>query len=199
VNLVSGPSSGVGSSLAWSALLAREASGKVGWVQSPVTRTTVPPAQTCGLRAAWAACACGLAYVAISLYWALGGSWLLATVGASLAGTSSAAVKFAVWAAVALKAIAAFLPLVAIGALRRPPRGWERWLRRLTWIEALILTAYGLVLTATGLLVQSGVIAPPRNADHRALRWHAYLWDPWFLVWGLLVTTALVQGLRRRG
>ena len=79
------------------------------------------PAQTRGLNAAWAACACGLAYVAISLYWALGGSWLLATVGASLAGTSSAGVMFAVWAAVALKAIAAFLPLVAIGALHRPP------------------------------------------------------------------------------
>jgi hypothetical protein len=132
------------------------------------------------------------------MYWALGGSWLLGTVGASLAGTSSAAVKFAVWAAVALKAIAAFLPLLAIGALHRPPRWWVRWLRRLTWIEALILTAYGLLLTATGLLVQSGVIAPPGNADHRAPRWHAYLWDPWFLVWGLLVTTALVR-CRLRG
>ena len=152
-----------------------------------------------GLGAAWAACACGLAYVAISLYWALGGSWLLATVGVSLAGTSSAGVRFAVWAAVALKAIAALLPLVAIGALRQPRRVWERWLRRLTWIEALILTGYGLVLTATGLLVQSGVISPPAKADHRALRWHAYLWDPWFLVWGLLVTTALVQARRRGG
>jgi hypothetical protein len=188
----------VGSPSVWPALLAREAHGKVGWVQSPTTRATELPAQTRGLSAAWAACACGLAYAAISLYWALGGSWLLATVGASLAGTSSAAVKFAVWAAVALKAIAAFLPLVAIGALRRPPQGWERWLRRLTWLEALILTAYGLVLTATGLLVQSGVIAPPGHVDHRALRWHAYLWDPWFLVWGLLVTTTLVQSRRRR-
>jgi Protein of unknown function (DUF3995) len=103
-----------------------------------------------GLGAAWAACACGLAYVAISLYWALGGGWLLATVGVSLAGTSGAAVRFAVWAAVALKAIAAFLPLVAIGARRQPLRAWERWLRRLTWIEALILTGYGLVLTAAG-------------------------------------------------
>ena len=66
-------------------------------------------------------------------------------------------------------------------------------------MEALILIAYGLLLTATGLLVQSGVVAPPANADHRALRWHAYLWDPWFLVWGLLVTLALVQGRPRRG
>jgi hypothetical protein len=35
------------------------------------------------------------------------------------------------------------------------------------------------VLTGTGLVVQPGVIAPPGNADHRALRWHAYLRDPW--------------------
>jgi hypothetical protein len=168
-------------------------------VQSPAARTAEFPAQLRGLSAAWAASACGLGYVAISLYWALGGSWLLATVGASLAGTDSVAVRFAVWAAVVLKAIAAFLPLVAIGALCRLPRGWERWLRRLTWIEALILIGYGLVLTAAGLLVQSGVIAPSANADRRALRWHACLWDPWFLVWGLLVTIALVQGRRRRG
>jgi Protein of unknown function (DUF3995) len=168
-------------------------------VQSPAAQTAEFPAQLRRLSAAWAACACGLAYVAISLYWALGGSWLLATVGASLAGTASVAVRFAVWAAVVLKAIAAFLPLVTIGALGRLSRGWERWLRRLTWIEALILTGYGLVLTAAGLLVQSGVIAPAANADRRALRWHAFLWDPWFLVWGLLVTIALVQGRRRRG
>jgi hypothetical protein len=63
----------------------------------------------------------------------------------------------------------------------------------------VILTAYGLVLTVTGLLVQSGVIVSSASADHRAQRWHAYLWDPWFLVWGLLVTVALVQTRRPRG
>jgi hypothetical protein len=31
------------------------------------------------------------------------------------------------------------------------------------------------------------------SADHRALAWRAYLWDPWFLVWGLLVTAALLR------
>jgi len=31
------------------------------------------------------------------------------------------------------------------------------------------------------------------GADHRALAWHAYLWDPWFLVWGVLVTAALLR------
>jgi hypothetical protein len=65
--------------------------------------------------------------------------------------------------------------------------------RALAWLEAAILTIYGLVLTIAGLLVQSGVITAPASADHRALAWHAYLWDPWFLLWGVLVTAALTR------
>jgi hypothetical protein len=61
----------------------------------------------------------------------------------------------------------------------------------LTWIEAAILTGYGLVLTASGLLVQAGVITAPAHADRLALKWHAYLWDPWFLIWGIFVFLAL--------
>ncbi len=51
----------------------------------------------------------------------------------------------------------------------------------------------GLVLTAAGLLVQSGAIAPAAGADRRALAWHAYLWDPWFLLWGALVAAVLLR------
>ena len=60
-------------------------------------------------------------------------------------------------------------------------------------LEAAILTVYGLNLTAVGLLVQAGLIGTPANADHHALAWHAYLWDPWLLVWGVLVTAALLR------
>ena len=61
----------------------------------------------------------------------------------------------------------------------------------LTWIEAAILTGYGLVLTASGLLVQAGVIKAAAHADRLAREWHAYLWDPWFLIWGIFVFLAL--------
>ncbi len=170
-------------------------------MQSVITQD--PQAEKQGLTASWAACALGLAYVAISVYWGAGGTWLLATVGESLAkGNTSAGIELAVWAAVVLKAIAAFLPLVALGALfpALAAGPWrQRWLRRLTWVEAVILTVYGLVLTVADLLAQSGVIVPAASADHRALKWHAYLWDPWFLAWGLLVTVALVQTRRPRG
>ena len=33
---------------------------------------------------------------------------------------------------------------------------------------------------------KAGAITADPSADYRALAWHAYLWDPWFLIWGLL-------------
>jgi hypothetical protein len=164
-------------------------------MEQAVTRNRAR-ARAPGQRAAWAAFAVGLLYAAVSVYWGLGGSWLLDTVGASLtqAGRSaSALVVLAVWCAVALKVIAAVLPLLASGAVASGGFRRRRLSRALTWVEAAILTFYGLILTAVGLLVQAGVIGTPANADHRALAWHAYLWDPWFLVWGVLVTAALLR------
>jgi hypothetical protein len=171
-------------------------------MEPTLTRSRVD-ARAPGLGAAWAAFAVGLLYAAISVYWGLGGSWLLDTVGASLtqAGRSaSALVVLAVWCAVGLKVIASVLPLLAVGAVGVGAAGvaaagsrLPRLIRALTWVEAVILTVYGLILTAVGLLVQARVISPSANADHRALEWHAYLWDPWFLVWGLLVTAALLR------
>ena len=148
-----------------------------------------------GLGAAWAAFALGLLYAVVSAYWGLGGSWLADTVGASLAQpgrSASALVVLAVSCAVGLKVIAAVLPLLAVGAGAARVR-WRYLIRALACVEAAILTVYGLILTAVGLLVQARVISPSANADHRALEWHAYLWDPWFLVWGLLVTAALLR------
>jgi hypothetical protein len=146
-----------------------------------------------GLAAAWAACAVGLLYAAVSVYWGLGGTWLLDTVGGSLAKPGrepNVGLIAAVWGAAVLKLIAAVLPLLAVhhrGTSRR-----DRGLWILAWIAAGVLSLYGLVLTAVGLLVQTGVIHASSNADHRALAWHAYLWDPWFLIWGLLSAAALL-------
>ena len=154
-----------------------------------------PSANATGLRVAQVAFAVGLLYAAISLYWGAGGTWLLDTVGSGLGKGhgGSALVVLAVWLAVGLKVIAAVLPLLAVTADTSTGSRRPRLIRALAWIEALILTVYGLAWTAVGLLVQAGVIAASATADHRALEWHAYLWDPWFLVWGLLVTAALLR------
>jgi len=153
-----------------------------------------------GGPAALAALGVGLAYAAISMYWALDGTWLLNTVGISLSRPGQAGHAIALAAALGaavLKAVAAVLPVLAVlRAGVRPDgqdRGLNRLIRVLAWIEAAILLGYGLIYTAAGLLVQAGLIHAPANADHLASRWHAYLWDPWFGVWGILVFTALYR------
>jgi hypothetical protein len=155
-----------------------------------------------GLRLAQAACVAGLAYAAISVYWALGGTWLLDTVGGTLEQQGHAGnpgIILAVWAAAVLKIIGAIVPLAAAGVTPgQATSAWRRQVRVLAWLEAAILTVYGLVLTGAGLLVQSGAIASSASTDHRALAWHPYLWDPWFLVWGMLVTAALVRSRQPR-
>jgi hypothetical protein len=69
-----------------------------------------------GLWAAIAACVIGLPYAGVSVYWGAGGRWLLDTVGGSLArlghNPPTDAIT-AVWAAVALKLMAASRPLSA--------------------------------------------------------------------------------------
>ncbi len=95
-----------------------------------------------------------------------------------------------------LKLIAAVLPLLAVNG--RLAARWQRTVWPLTWIEGTILFAYGLVLTSVGLLIQLGIVHPTADADHRALAWHAFLWDPWFLVWGFFVFAALLLSRRHR-
>lgn len=148
-----------------------------------------------GMRLAQLACGIGLLFAAVSIYWALGGMWLVDTLHRSFqegARTREPGLVLVVWAAAVLKVVAAVLPLVALHRLTRP--GWNRLVWVLSWLAAAILTFYGLVNTAAGLLVLWGVIGLSAAADHRTLTWYAYLWDPWFLAWGLLAAAALLRG-----
>ena len=158
------------------------------------------------LPAAWAAAAAyaagilGLLYAGVSAYWGAGGTGLRETIGGGLeregrAGTTG--VLVIVWITVALKLAASTIGVLAVV----PPRGLSgrtyTWVRRGAWLAALVLTVYGGVLTLIGLLVQADVVHRSATADQTALRWHAFLWDPWFLLWGLLLATALTLSRRR--
>src|SRR5260370_13472314 len=101
--------------------------GRVG----PAVRQRRPAAK--GLRLAQAACGVGAAYAAVSVYWALGGTWLLDTIGGTLERSGRAGnpgIMLAVWAAAVLKVIGAIVPLAAVAvtpghatiARRRPAR-----------------------------------------------------------------------------
>lgn len=139
---------------------------------------------------AWAAAALGTGHALVSAYWAAGGTALLDTIGGDIerwARERHAGLGAAIWAVAALKlGVALAAPVLAgVGAGRLPAWTRGRVPRRLGWVAAVTLALYGGVLTVTGLLIQAGVIEAAADADDRALAWHAYFWDPWFLLWGV--------------
>lgn len=146
------------------------------------------------MNTAWAgysACVLALLYGAMSFYWAAGGTLGLDTVGGQLEELGRArgpALISLVWATGVLKVLAGLLAL----ALVRP---WGRLLPRrvmlaASWGGAVLLTCYGGFMVAGQTLVVSGVIPASPTADWTALWWHLLLWDPWFLLWGLLLGLA---------
>lgn len=150
--------------------------------------------------AAWAALVVGLAYAAVSAYWGTGGTGLLDTVGGTFqqwGRSGSAGALLLLWAVAIAKVVAAALPLLAVHTIG--PTSTRRAIWRLAWADGLILGVYGLVFTGGGLAIQAGVVRAAPHADHRAQAWHAYLWDPWFLLWGLLVIVALGAQAMARG
>lgn len=153
--------------------------------ESPPERPSRAAATAAGIAAVL-----GTGHALVSAYWAAGGTALLDTIGGDLerwARQGRTGLAAAIWAVAALKLVVAWAApvLAGVGAERLPAWTRGRVPRRLGWVAAATLTLYGGVLTVAGLLVQAGVIEAAADADDTALAWHAYVWDPWFLLWGI--------------
>jgi Protein of unknown function (DUF3995) len=139
--------------------------------------------------AALVAAGLGLASAAMSAYWALGGTGLLDTVGGEIERWGRErwlGVVVTLWVIVVLKLVGAAAPLAfaGVGADHLPIWTRGRQARLLGWMSSVGLTLYGALLTVAGFLVEAGALEASDDADERALAWHAYLWDPWFALWG---------------
>lgn len=152
-----------------------------------------------GRWAAYGASACGGLFALVSLYWALGGKVGLDTVGAlatTMARSGGATAALVLGAVVALKVLGAVL---ALGLVQR----WGRvlpqsWLLAVAGVASVLLILYGGIEVIAEALVEVGVIRPAGPVDWRALGWHLGLWDPLFLVWGLLLAVATWSSLKGR-
>ena len=121
----------------------------------------------------------GSVHAAFSLYWAVGGEWLVEMLGRRMVDA------FAGWEWLllpigAVKLLAAWVPLAAARA------GWPaRRLSRACWLGAAVLLVWGGLNTVVGNLVLAGVIVPDGGYDRAGMVGHAFLRDPLFLAWGL--------------
>ncbi|MCS5478108.1 DUF3995 domain-containing protein [Corynebacterium sp. YIM 101645] len=122
----------------------------------------------------------GLFQGAASVYWGLGGKWLLETVGEQVTGQLEG-LGWAVITVGAVKIVFALSPLLVDG----------HWWRVLYWLGAAVLMLWGGVNTVVINLVLAGVLPRGENYDHVAMIGHGWLWDPLFLLWGLALAVGL--------
>lgn len=145
----------------------------------------------------WAAAVFGGVHALFSAYWALGGDWLLRTVGAwavDLRNSSPTAAVLGLGAIAVVKAVAAVVPvLVAYGRLP-----WRRLWRTVSWIGGCFLIAYGGLNVVVSGAVLVGLITPDGGFDRPAMLGHALLWDPLFALWGAVLVASLALSRTRR-
>ncbi len=147
--------------------------------------------------AAYGAAVAAFGYAAVSLYWAVGGTAGLSTVGGvaeKMARSGGVAAVAVIAVTVLLKSLGGLLALAMVRPWGQRLPGHALGIAGLAGSAVLIL--YGAVEVAGEALAETGAIRPSAPADWAALRWHLGLWDPWFLVWGLLLAIA-TRGYRR--
>jgi hypothetical protein len=145
---------------------------------------------------AYIAAGLALASAATTAYWLVGGTALLDTLGGSverLARDRSSAAMALAAAVVMIKTAAGVLALLLLSPA---PRGW-RMIVGLDVFAAAVLCLWGAANVLVGALVLSGAIERA-DVDRHALRWHVFLWDAWFLVWGIALALAVVGAIHDR-
>lgn len=151
------------------------------------------PAGTRAARAPLAVAAlAGAVHAAASFYWALGGTWLLETLGERVLS----AFRGNEWLLLivgAAKLAGALLPVWL------NERGWPgaRIWRPACWLGAIGLIVWGGVNAVAANLVLTGAIVPDGGYDRPAMIGHGWLWDPLFLVWGVALAVGLWLSRRR--
>jgi hypothetical protein len=153
--------------------------------------STVPRRARSPRSAGRAAFAWAVIFALMSLYWAAGGLLAGETLGVEidrLAHERDASFVAGLWAAFALKAAAATLALALIQPWgRRLPR---RLLLGLGWATGAGITLYAAANLVQHSLMAIGAIDTPDALGTHAVAWHLALWDPIWLVGGLLFLLA---------
>jgi hypothetical protein len=161
----------------------------------PSAEPAAPP--NAAIRLVWLAWVLGLTHAAFSVYWALGGRWLLATVGQwAVAAAEQNPVRAGLLLGVValVKVAGATIPVLVVHRRISACRFW----RAVSWLGAVGLVLYGGFNVVVASAVLSGLIRPEGGYDRAAMVGHAVLWDPLFLAWGLTLLASLWLSRERR-
>lgn len=135
--------------------------------------------------AAWAACVWALLFAALSFFWAAGGRTGLHPL------ELEAAPGDATWAVINLVVgiIKVIIGLLALALVQPWGRIFPRKLLRFgAWALGIGMTLYGGAGLISDILHVTGIINDPANV--RWFFWYLVLWDPWWILGGILYIAA---------
>jgi hypothetical protein len=141
---------------------------------------------------AYAASIWAFVFAALSFYWAAGGMVGAETLGEGIARLAAARdneLIIVTWITGVLKVIAG---LLALALVQRWGRVFPHWLLRLAaWSAGLLFLGYGIVNVIQHAMM---IVDPSRIGELlgsvNAVRWHLALWDPFWMIGGLLFIAA---------
>lgn len=121
----------------------------------------------------------------MSFYWAAGGTVGFGTLSPIIKSLARTPLFVAVvWATGVLKLL---LGLLALALVQSWGRAFPRWLlRAAVWVAGIFMALYGGANLLVRGLMALGVIATPASMHSAAAEWHLLLWDPWWLLGGVL-------------
>jgi hypothetical protein len=141
--------------------------------------------------AGYAAATWAFLFAAMSFYWALGGRLGSETIGDAitkpvLAGDPT--ILAIVWITGVLKVVAGVVALALVQPWgQRIPRSA---LLLAGWGAGTLFLVYGAANLVQDALIVLGAIPTPTGLGAVAARWHLCLWDPWWLLGGVLFALA---------
>jgi hypothetical protein len=143
----------------------------------------------CMRSAAWtayAACSWALLFAALSFFWAAGGRTGLHPLELEVAPGNGVWIVINLGAGV-LKVVIALITLALV-----QPWGWifpRKLLRASAWLLGVGMSLYGGLGLVSDVLHLTGVIGDPANG--KWFFWYLVLWDPWWVLGGVLYLTAV--------
>ena len=142
--------------------------------------------------AAYAACVWAFIFAAMSFYWAAGGKLGLNTQSEQILALMDETWFVAiVWITGVMKAV---VGLVALALVRSWGQRFPRWLLlTVAWGAGTLFTLYGGANLIVRGVMALGLIETPESMRSVAARWHLVLWDPWWLLGGVLFLLAAWQ------
>ncbi len=142
--------------------------------------------------AGYAAATWSFIFAIVHFYWSLGGTAGIATLGGEIERMARERTLWfiivAAWGVAILKTLAG---VVALAGVQTWGQKIPRWFLLLaTWGIGILFTLYGLAGLVQRSLMVSGAIRTP---DDFPARWHLFLWDPWWILGGILFLLAALH------